>query len=91
MALRRMELRQHARRDSLSEDLHRWMEMVRRLPAMRVEKVVAMRAALRSSSYDNEHIFEQTVARLGNDIGILCRRELTEGHCSDPSDPPNGA
>lgn len=91
MALRTIELRQHDPRDSLSEDLHRWKEMVRRLPAVRVEKVVATRAALRSSSYDNEHIFEQTVARLGNDIGILCRRELMEGDCSDPPDPSNGA
>lgn len=91
MALRTIELTQHGPRDSLLEDLHRWKGMVRRLPAVRVEKVVATRAALRSSSYDNEHIFEQTVARLGNDLGILCRRELMEGHGGDPSDPPKGA
>jgi len=91
MALRTIELRQHGLRDSHSEDLHRWKEMVRRLPAVRVEKVVMMRAALRSNSYDDEHILGHTVAQLGNDIGILCRRELMEGHGSDPYDPPKGA
>ena len=90
MALRTIVLRQQEPGDSLAGDLQRWKEMVRRLPAVRVEKVVMMRAALRSSSYDNEHIFEQTVARVGNDIGIMCRREWMEGHGSDRSNSHNG-
>lgn len=91
MALRTMGPRQRDPRDSLAQDLHRWREMVRRLPAVRVEKVVATRAALRSSSYDNEHIFDQMVSRLGNDIGILCRRGLMAGDGCHRSGPPNGA
>ena len=90
MAPRTIVLRQHEPRDSLAEDLQRWKEMVRRLPAVRVEKVVMMRAALRSNSYDDEHILGHTVAQLGNDIGILCRRELMEGHCSDRPNVPDG-
>ncbi len=57
----------------LHDDLRRWKEAMRNLPVVRVEKVVAVRAALRHHCYDNEHVVAETAARVRNDVAILCR------------------
>ncbi len=61
--------------DTGEEDVSRWVRAVHRLPVVRVEKVIAARDALRRHCYDNEQILAQTVERLSNDVGVLCRRE----------------
>lgn len=62
--------------DAWEEEVRRWVRVVHQLPAVRVGKVVAVREALRQNRYDNEHILEETIKRLGNDVGILCRRQI---------------
>jgi predicted metal-dependent RNase len=62
--------------EAREEEVRRWVRVVHRLPSVRVEKVVAVREALRQNRYDNEHILEEMINRLGNDVGILCRRQI---------------
>ncbi len=64
----------HEANHGLGEDLQRWKQVVRELPIVRVEKVVAVRAALRHHGYDTPHIVAETVARMSNDVGVLARR-----------------
>jgi len=75
----RTKSKSQCRPDTGKEDVSRWVQAVRRLPAVRVEKVVAVREALRRHGYDNEQIIAETVGRLSNDIGILCRGEWSLG------------
>ena len=63
----------HRAKDGFHDDLRRWKEVMRNLPVVRVEKVVAVRAALRHHCYDSEHIVAETAARVRNDVAILCR------------------
>lgn len=41
-----------------------WVRQVHQLPRVRVEKVVAVREALRLSRYDNEQILSETIERV---------------------------
>ena len=63
----------HAAMDGFHDDLRRWREIMRNLPVVRVEKVVAVRAALRHHCYDSEQIVAETAARARNDVEMLCR------------------
>lgn len=60
----------HEARDSLDEQLRQWKWILQKLPPVRVEKITAIREALRHGSYENEHILAETVTRLSNDLGI---------------------
>lgn len=68
--------------------MQRWKRVVEGLPVVRVEKVVAVREALRNNRYDSEAILAETVARVENDLRILCRRELTDGYGSESARCP---
>ncbi len=63
-------------------DLQRWKRLLRELPVVRVEKVIAVREALRHARYDTEAILAETISRVGNEIGILSRRDPAEGYGS---------
>ncbi len=78
----------HEASEERGVDLQRWKRVVEGLPVVRVEKVVAVREALRNNRYDSEAILAETVARVGNDLGILCRRELTDGYGSESARCP---
>ena len=52
----------------------RWNELVGDLPDIRLDKVLQTRRALRQRLYDSDEILEETIRRLGNEVGILCRR-----------------
>lgn len=41
-----------------------WVRQVHQLPNIRVEKVVAVRAALRRNRYDNDQILSETIDRV---------------------------
>ena len=56
------------------ETWQRWQNILHNLPAVRLDKVRETRAALQRSSYERESILDETVRRLSNDIGVLCRR-----------------
>lgn len=73
----------HEAKQELGVDLQRWKRVLEGLPVVRVEKVVAVREALRNNRYDTEAILAETIARVGNDVGILCRRDLTDGYGSE--------
>ncbi len=62
--------------DSRRDEVARWVRAVHRLPVVRVETVVAVRDALRRHRYDNERVLTETIERLSDDVGILCRREF---------------
>ena len=72
---------QKKRRPRLSpRTLQRWRELVHDLPDIRLEKVQATREALKNREYDGEEVLEETIRRLREELGILCRRALN----SDP-------
>lgn len=75
----------HEAKEDPGVDLQRWKRVLRELPAVRVEKVIAVREALRHACYDTEAILDETVSRVGNDVGILSRREPTDGYGSGPA------
>lgn len=45
-----------------------WLDRIRQLPMIRVEKVVAVREALRDRSYDSPTILDVTIDRLCADM-----------------------
>ena len=53
--------------------LQRWRQLVRDLPDVRMDRVRAIREALKGRKYDSEEVLDETVRRLRNEIGILCR------------------
>lgn len=48
----------------------RWVELVHRLPEVRLDKVAAVREALRRHIYDDSRIFEVAIDRLSREAGI---------------------
>ncbi len=54
-------------------NLRHWHRLFRRLPAVRMDKVLATRDALRRRCYENEEALDTTVRRMSNDVGVLCR------------------
>ncbi len=51
-----------------AEELNGLLERVRRLPEARIEKVQAVRDALRNNAYENEQILSETIERLSEDF-----------------------
>ena len=53
-------------------ELNRWKEIVRQLPGVRLEKVLAARWALRSNEceYDSIEILTRTVAQVAQDLEL---------------------
>ncbi len=50
-----------------------WKQRISELPDLRLDKVMQIRDALARSSYDADEALDATVARLSEDIGVLCR------------------
>ncbi len=74
MASRTVQRRGIEAKDPLQWDLLRWKRLVQDLPQVRIDKVMATRDALRRNHYDEEQVIIETVVRLSNDVGILCRQ-----------------
>ncbi len=53
------------------DEFERWVDMVYRLPEIRLDKVAAVREALRRHCYDDSRIFEVAIDRLSREAGIL--------------------
>ena len=59
---------------SLSEaDISRWQDILRNMPDIRLDRVLATRDALKFNRYDDEHILDETVNRLQDEFVSLCR------------------
>ena len=56
-----------------SGELEHWLELVHRLPAVRMEKVKAVRHALMFRCYENEQLLDTAIIRLERDMGGACR------------------
>ena len=50
------------------ESLPRWLDVVRRLPQVREEKVERVRLALQNRTYENDSVLDKTVERLSRDV-----------------------
>lgn len=67
----------------LSDDeLRYWVGRVHRLPVVRVDRIVATRDALQRYCYDDQRVLATTIDRVIQDVGILCRREMSKGNPS---------
>lgn len=64
---------------SLDDSLKRWKHIIRGLPEVRLDKVRDTRDALRRNSYEGERVLEETVRRLYDDVGALCRTDPKTG------------
>jgi len=49
-------------------DVARFMDMLRRLPEARLERVHAARQSIEQGRYESEDVLNQTVTRLGEDL-----------------------
>ena len=59
------------------EEVEHWLDVARRLPDVRMHKVVSTREAVRRNNYDdNEQILSQTIERISSELG-LARRETS--------------
>ena len=58
--------------DLRREDVEHWLDVARRLPDVRMEKVTSTREAVRRNSYDdNEQILSQTIERISSELGLV--------------------
>ncbi len=71
--------RWRARSEVVEGDLRRWREIISALPDVRLDKVRSTRQALQGNRYEGESMIEETVRRLCNDVGALCRKDLRTG------------
>lgn len=55
-------------------DLQRWRDLILRLPPVRMDRVLTTRDALKLGCYDEDGAFDVTIRRLGEELGVLCRR-----------------
>ncbi|MEK6800264.1 MAG: hypothetical protein AABZ12_14995 [Planctomycetota bacterium] len=54
-------------------NLDRWKRLIQELPPVRDDKVQAVRSALSRGAYDTDETVDETVRRLGEDIGAMLR------------------
>lgn len=58
------------RRRASVEELRQWLHVMRCLPSVRVDKIVAVRAALHANAYDSDEIVSVTIQRLEKELGL---------------------
>lgn len=61
---------------AMSENWDRWKYLIDTMPEIRAEKVRRVREALRKYTYEGEEVLDETVDRIGNEIGVLCRSDF---------------
>ena len=66
------------------DEMSEWKRIVHRLPAVRLGKIEAVREALLHDSYENVHVLSETLARLGDDLGLGDLAAAEDGVASDP-------
>ena len=54
-------------------DLSHWHEILKSMPDIRLDRVLATRDALKFNRYDDENILDETVNRLQDEFDSLCR------------------
>lgn len=57
----------------LRTELNYWKRLLDELPDARLDKVCATRSNLNRNGYDDERILDETVRRISDEIGVLCR------------------
>ncbi len=62
-----------------------WRRRLDEIPELRWDKVVSIRKAIGRDRYDTSQGIEGILAILGNEVGVLCRRDDTLSH-DDPTD-----
>lgn len=60
----------------MSENWDRWKRLIGTTPDIRAEKVRRVRDALRQCTYEGVEVLDETVDRIGNEIGVLCRSDF---------------
>lgn len=70
--------------DLRHDELSQWKRKVHSLPAVRFGKIEAVREALLHDSYENAHVLSETLARLGDDLGLGDLTVAEDGVASDP-------
>jgi hypothetical protein len=66
-------------------ELEFWKRRLDDIPDLRWDKVVSIRKAICRDRYDTNEGIEGMLAMLGNEVGVLCRRENMLLH-DDPTD-----
>ncbi len=61
---------------AMSENWDRWKRLIGTMPDIRTEKVRRVREALRQCTYEGVEVLDETVDRIGNEIGVLCRSDF---------------
>lgn len=56
-------------------ELDYWRDRVASVPDLRMAKVMRVRRALATHSYDEEAILEKALATIQHEVGLLCRRD----------------
>ena len=67
-------------------ELEFWKQRLHDIPDLRWDKVVSIRKAIHRDRYDSGQRINGTLAMLGNEVGVLCRRENTVLQ-NQPADP----
>lgn len=60
---------------ALLEELGTLHHYLAGLPDLRIDKVFAVRRAVRNGEYDRRELIDSLLDRMSNEIGVLCRRQ----------------
>ena len=60
----------------MNDNQDRWRRLIDAMPEIRTEKVRKVRDALRQCVYDDEAVLDETVDRIGEEMGVLCRSDF---------------
>ena len=60
------------------EEMVRWKEHLADVPDLRLAKVMRLRRAIASDSYDEESALERMLGSIQSELGVLCRAETGE-------------
>ena len=52
------------------EELRHWLKVVRRLPEVRMQKIINARRAIQGHLYDDDDIIDWTIEQVCHDIGV---------------------
>ena len=64
-----------------AESFEEWKRQLEQLPDLRLEKVLAIRAAIGRGDYDVDARIDEMVRRMEDEVGALCREDDEE--CDD--------
>ena len=65
-----------ARTSASDTPMAEWLERVADVPDLRMAKVMRLRRAINSQSYDEGAIIDKVLSLVENEVGVLSRRDL---------------